>query len=242
MVTGAARGVGRAALHLFAAEGAKVVGTDLLGEELESHARPLGDAARVLAGDLRSQSDVDGVVELAHEAFGGIDVVFNNAGVTIRRPVTDTDNETWETALEINLRSAFWLIRAASPRMITRRSGSIINNASINAMRGNVDLAAYSAAKGGLVALTRAVATELAPHGIRVNALCPGTVESPMTDEYLAGVDSADELRRALVAKHPLGRLASVDDIARAALFLASDEAAFITGVALPVDGGRHLL
>jgi 3-oxoacyl-[acyl-carrier protein] reductase len=117
-----------------------------------------------------------------------------------------------------------------------------VNTASINALRGNVDLTAYTAAKGGLVAMTRALATELAPDRIRVNAICPGTVDTPMTDEYLAASASPEDLREQLVRKHPLGRLATADDVAQAALFLASDDAAFITGIALPVDGGRHLL
>ena len=128
------------------------------------------------------------------------------------------------------------------PALVRRGGGAIVNNASINAIRGNINLTAYSASKGAVVAMTRALATEFASYGVRVNAICPGAIDTPMMDEYLAGVEDPRVERRMLIGKHPLGRLATVDDVARAALFLASSDAAFITGVALPVDGGRHLV
>ena len=142
--------------------------------------------------------------------------------------------------LEANLASVFRVARAAAPGLAETR-GALVANASINALRGNVELVAYAAAKAGVLGVVRALAIELAPLGVRVNAVCPGTIDTPMTDEHLAAVADPDAVRAALVRKHPLGRLATADDVARAALFLGSADAAFVTGVALPVDGGRHV-
>jgi 3-oxoacyl-[acyl-carrier protein] reductase len=242
ILTGAARGVGLTAVELFVAEGALVVACDILAEELQRNSARFGDRVVAVSADARTPEASATLVRTAVERFGGVDIVFNNAGVTTRRPLAETDDAMWAATLAVNLASAFYLIRAAAPLMARAGSGAIVNNTSINALRGNVHLTAYTAAKGGLVAMTRALATELAPDRIRVNAIGPGTVDTPMTDEYLAASASPEDLREQLVRKHPLGRLATVNDVARAALFLASDDAAFITGVALPVDGGRHLL
>jgi NAD(P)-dependent dehydrogenase (short-subunit alcohol dehydrogenase family) len=241
VVTGGARGVGRRAVELLLDQGAAVVAADRRAAELSEVFAGAGGTLELVEADVRERADCERIINIALERLGSIDVLFNNAGVTLRSPLDGTDDELWNNALETNLRSVFYCCRAAVPFMRRQGAGSIVNNASINAIRGNVDLTAYSAAKGGVVAMTRALATELAPAGIRVNALCPGTIDTPMTDEYLATSDQPDELREALARKHPLQRLATADDVARAALFLASDDAAFITGVALPVDGGRHL-
>jgi len=242
IVTGAARGVGQATVELFVSEGALVVAADVLDQELRKQSAPFGGRVAAVAADVGDPEAAGILVRTALDRYGRVDVVFNNAGVTTRRPLAQTDDATWDATMAVNLTSAFYLMRAAAPLMVKAGGGAIVNNASINALRGNVDLAAYAAAKGGLVSMTRALATELAPAGVRVNAICPGTIDTPMTDEYLSGSDSPDTLREQLVRKHPLGRLATAEDIARAALFLASDDAAFITGVALPVDGGRHLI
>lgn len=241
VVTGGARGVGRRAVELLLQDGASVVAGDRLGDELSAVFATAGRALELVQADVRERAGCERLIDAALSRFGRLDVLFNNAGVTVRGAVEETDDELWNEALETNLRGVFYCCRAAVPQMRRQNGGSIVNNASINAIRGNVDLTAYSAAKGGVVAMTRALATELAPAGIRVNAVCPGTIDTPMTEEYLATSDRPDELREALARKHPLGRLATADDVAHAALFLASDDAAFITGVALPVDGGRHL-
>jgi 3-oxoacyl-[acyl-carrier protein] reductase len=242
IVTGAARGVGRRTAELLIEEGAVVVAGDRLVDELAEAFRKVGSSLVPVEADVRRLDQCELLVKTAIERFERIDVLFNNAGVTLRGPVEETSDAVWEEALETNLRSVFFCCRAAIPHMRRQGSGAIVNNASINAIRGNAFLTAYSAAKGGVVAMTRALATELAPAGIRVNALCPGTIDTPMTAEYLSAADDPDAAREALVRKHPLGRLATSDDVARAALFLASDDASFITGVALPVDGGRHLI
>lgn len=241
-VTGAARGVGRRAAELFLEEGAQVVAADRLGGELREAFANTPDRTELVEGDLAEEQVCQAVIDGAIGRFGGLDVLFNNAGVTVRSPAVDTTDEIWEAVLGSNLRSAFYCCRAALPVMLRRGGGAIINNASINAIRGNVNLTAYSASKGAVVAMTRALATEFASSGVRVNAICPGAIDTPMMDEYLSGVGNPTAERRMLIAKHPLGRLATADDVARAALFLASSDAAFITGVVLPVDGGRHLV
>ena len=240
LVTGAARGVGRRAVELFLAEGAKVVATDRLGDELTAAFSAEEDRVERIPQDLSAVDAGEAVVAAAISRFGRLNVLFNNAGITVRAALEETSDTIWEQVIASNLQSVFVLCRSAVPHL-KREGGAIVNNASINAIRGNTGLAAYSASKGGVVALTRALATELAPYRIRVNAICPGTIDSPMTDEYLASADEPSLLLEALKAKHPLGRLASVDDVAHAAVFLSTNDAAFITGVALPVDGGRHL-
>jgi NAD(P)-dependent dehydrogenase (short-subunit alcohol dehydrogenase family) len=229
-------------VELFLEEGARVVATDRLGSELQAAFQHLGDRVELVEADLVEAEACQAPIDAAVRRFGRLDVLFNNAGITIRRPAEDTSDELWQHIIDTDLRSVFYCCRAALAHLKLRRGSSIVNNASINAIRGNIDLTAYSAAKGGVVAMTRALATELAPAGVRVNALCPGTIDTPMNDEYLAQVEDRGAVLKMLVAKHPLGRLATADDVARAAVFLASDDAAFITGVALPVDGGRHLV
>ena len=242
VVTGAARGVGRRAAEMFLEEGAHVVAADRRGDELREAFANARDRSELVEGDLADERVCQAVVDAAIGRFGGVDVLFNNAGVTVRCPAVDTTDEIWEAVLGSNLRSAFYCCRAALPALVRRGGGAIVNNASINAIRGNVNLTAYSASKGAVVAMTRALATEFAPSGVRVNAICPGAIDTPMMDEYLASVGNPTAERSMLIGKHPLGRLATADDVARAALFLASSDAAFITGVVLPVDGGRHLV
>ena len=170
-----------------------------------------------------------------------MDVLINNAGIAVRASLPDTTDELWDYVLQTNLASAFYMARAVVPTMQAGGGGAIVNIASINAIRGNLELTAYGASKGGMTAMTRVMAMELAPDNIRVNALCPGTVHTPMNDQYLASVADREATIEMLAAKHPMGRIATADDVAWAALFLASDRASFITGVSLPVDGGRHL-
>jgi 3-oxoacyl-[acyl-carrier protein] reductase len=240
IVTGAARGVGARAVELLLEEGARVVAADLRGDELGARFAGRGADLRCVGADVSTGDTCERLVSDAVAAFGRLDVVFANAGVTVRAPLAATDDDLWQRVLDANLASVFRIARAAAPRLAETR-GALVANASINALRGNVELVAYAAAKAGVLGVVRALAIELAPLGVRVNAVCPGTIDTPMTDEHLQSVDDADALRAALVRKHPLGRLATADDVARAALFLGSDDAAFVTGVALPVDGGRHV-
>ena len=240
VVTGAARGVGARAVELLLEEGAYVVAADVRGDDLAERFGGRPAEVRCVAADASTGETCERLVSEAVTAFGRLDLVFANAGITIRAPLAATDDDLWQHVLEANLASVFRVARAAAPRLAETR-GALVANASINALRGNVELVAYAAAKAGVLGVVRALAIELAPLGVRVNAVCPGTIDTPMTDEHLESVADADVLRAALVRKHPLGRLATADDVARAALFLGSDDAAFVTGVALPVDGGRHV-
>ena len=240
IVTGAANGVGARLTELLIGAKATVVAGDIAHDVLDTR---FGGVEGVCTRrvDLRRRSDCEELAAAAIDVLGRVDILFNNAGIAMRASLSDTTDELWNDTIQANLASAFYMSRAVVPAMRSQGGGAIVNVASINAIRGNLDLTAYSASKGGLVAMTRAMATELAPSSIRVNALCPGTIDTPMNEQYLASVEDRSAAQAMLVAKHPLGRIATADDVAWAALFLASDQASFITGVALPVDGGRHL-
>jgi NAD(P)-dependent dehydrogenase (short-subunit alcohol dehydrogenase family) len=242
IVTGAASGVGTRTVELLLDEGASVVAADLNGDGLSSRPWAHREGVRCVTADVTRAEDCDRLGVEALGAFGGLDLLFANAGITVRAPVEQTTDELWQRVIETNMSSVFRGARAAVPLLRARGGGAIVANASINALRGNTDLVAYSAAKAGVLGIVRALATELASDRIRVNALCPGTIDTAMTDEHLAAVSEPEAERRALIGKHPLGRLGTADDVARAALFLGSEDSAFVTGVALPVDGGRHLV
>jgi NAD(P)-dependent dehydrogenase (short-subunit alcohol dehydrogenase family) len=232
IITGAGSGIGRATAHLFAAEGAKVVCADISGNET-AVAEAIGDAAVALHVDVTQTADVIRMIETAEERFGGLDVLFNNAGGGgPRMPLAEIDEETFDRVVGLNLRATFLGMRYAIPVMLRRGGGSIVNTASAAGLVGWKDLAAYSAAKGGVVQMTKSAALDYATNGIRVNAICPG-----MTWTGLAGADGTTppaDLR----PPQPMARWGLPEELAAAALFLASDASSFVTGAAIPVDGG----
>ena len=240
IVTGAAMGIGARITELLVATGASVVAGDIAYDALEERFSGVGRVG-FCQTDVRRRSDCEALAAAAINLHGRVDILVNNAGITRRARLEDTTDELWDYVLQTNLASAFYMARAVVPTMRAQGGGTIVNVASINAIRGNLELTAYGASKGGMAGMTRVMAMELAPDNIRVNALCPGTVDTPMNDEYLAAVEDPKATTEMLVAKHPMGRIATADDVAWAALFLASDRASFITGVSLPIDGGRHL-
>ena len=240
IVTGAAMGVGARITELLAQAGVMIVTGDIAYDVLDERFGGV-ESVRTCRADLRRRADCERLAAMAIDVRGRVDILINNAGISVRAPVADKTDELWNDTLQTNLASAFYMARAVVPTMQARGGGAIVNIASINAIRGNLGLTAYAASKGGMTAMTRVMAIELAPDNIRVNALCPGAVDTPMNDQYLASVADPEATMEMLVAKHPLGRIATADDVAWAALFLASDRASFITGVSLPVDGGRHL-
>jgi NAD(P)-dependent dehydrogenase (short-subunit alcohol dehydrogenase family) len=237
LITGAGSGVGLAAARQFAAVGCRVVATVLNDTQLPALAGLPVAGRHVL--DVRRAEDWERVVAAAEAKVGAVDILFNNAGVTIRGDIAATDRATWDEALLANLTSVYLGCRAVLPGMRRRRRGAIVNNASINGIRGNTGLVAYSAAKGGVVAMTRSLALDHAAEGIRINCLCPAAIDTAMTRDYLDTVADRGAVEAAIVAKHPLGRMASAEEVAAAAVFLASRHAGFITGAAIPVDGGR---
>jgi meso-butanediol dehydrogenase/(S,S)-butanediol dehydrogenase/diacetyl reductase len=237
LITGAGSGVGLAAARQFAAEGCRVVATVFDDAQLPVLADVPVAERQIL--DVRRAEDWTRVVSAAEAKFGGVDILFNNAGVTIRGDIAETDRATWDEAILANLTSVYLGCRAVLPGMRRRRHGAIVNNASINGIRGNTGLVAYSAAKGGVVAMTRSLALDHAAEGIRINCLCPAAIDTAMTRDYLDTVADRAAVEAAIVAKHPLGRMASAEEVAATAAFLASRDAGFITGTAIPVDGGR---
>lgn len=239
IVTGGASGQGRSAVELFAAHGAKVVVADIDGKQAEMVAGQVGGLA--IAADVSREEDISRMVALAKDRFGGVDILFNNAGVGFSASpryrmasIVETPQDAWDAIIAINLRGVAMGCKHAIPLMVERGGGSIINNASINALAGVSGADAYTAAKGGIVSLTRVLACDWGPRNIRVNCICPGPVETPMIADLLG----EESFRSAMTSAVPLGRVASAEEIAAVAVFLATPAASYINGAILPVDGG----
>lgn len=239
LITGAGSGIGRAAAVLFANEGARVALCDIDSGALEETASTIeetGGQTIALRADVSSSEDVQRLVGEIAGRWGELDVLYNNAGFAHAEdgPATDVTPDVWAKTLDINLTGSFLCCKHALPLMIRSGGGSVINTSSPVAVRPRPAYDAYTVAKGGLLSLTRSLAQNFGPRNIRVNAILPGITETGMTREGLAQT----EFRHQWLREVPLGRIGTTEDIARAALFLASDEASFITGVALNVDGG----
>ena len=241
IVTGGASGFGRATVLRFAREGARVVVVDLDEPRGAAVVDELGDVARLVVGDVSALGTAEAAVAVARDELGGLDVLVNNAGIVQGddRDTWDTTEEKWDTVLQVNLRSVFVCSKAAIPVMLELGGGSIVNVASIAASVCTGG-AAYAASKGAIVSYTRHTARELARRGVRMNAVSPGFMRTPMTTGERDGLDeAAQEERVAGFASHlPMKRMGAMDDIADAILFLASDEASYITGQEVIVDGG----
>jgi meso-butanediol dehydrogenase / (S,S)-butanediol dehydrogenase / diacetyl reductase len=233
IVTGGGSGIGHAIATRFAAEGAAVVVADVVAERAESVAAELEGAVAVHA-DITRADDVERLVREVTEARGRIDVLVNNAGFGDADDVLEIDEEAWDYEVDLNLKGAFLCSKAVLPGMIDREGGVIVNIASVNGMAFFAN-EAYSAAKAGMINLTRSMAVRYGRHGIRVNAIAPGTIRTPLWQER---VDKEPAIFERLVRWYPLGRVGEPDDVARAAVFLASDDANWITGEVLRVDGG----
>jgi NAD(P)-dependent dehydrogenase (short-subunit alcohol dehydrogenase family) len=240
LITGSAGGMGQAAAELFAREGASVIVTDVAADAGEQTARTIREAggkAIFVKANVANEDEVQHLVGEAIDAFGRIDVLYNNAGIMPDDDgsVTELTEATWDRILDVNLKSAFLCAKYAVPHMIATGKGSIINIASFVALMGcTVPQDAYTASKGGMLALTKSFAIQYGRHGIRCNAICPGPIETPL----LRGLWTSEEARNVRLNRIPLGRFGQMDDIIYMALYLASDESSWTTGAWLVIDGG----
>jgi 3-oxoacyl-[acyl-carrier protein] reductase len=239
IVTGAASGFGRGIAELFALEGARVIAADINGEGARQLAAALGNNVVAVSCDVSKKADVDAMVRAATEAFGGLDIVVNNAGITHRnQPLLDVGEAEFDRIYAVNVKSIYLSTLAAVPEMEQRGGGTIINIASTAGIRPRPGLTWYNGSKGAVITLTKSMAVELAPKNIRVNAINPVMGETGMLQQFM-GLPDTPENRAKFIVGIPLGRLSQPYDIANAALFLAEPASSFITGVALEVDGGR---
>ncbi|MGB5488201.1 MAG: 3-oxoacyl-[acyl-carrier-protein] reductase [Lysobacterales bacterium] len=235
MVTGGAAGIGRATATGFVKEGAKVAICDVNPEAGKTTAESLGPEATFQQVDVSDNNSVNDWVESVVSQYGQIDVLVNNAGITRDGLIMRMKEADWDAVLNVNLKSAFNCIKAVSKTMVKQRSGRIINLASVVGVIGNPGQANYVASKAGIIGLTKAVAKELASRNITVNAVAPGFIETDMTASL------PDKAREAMVAQIPLGRAGTARDIAAAVVFLASDQAVYITGQVIHVSGGMYM-
>ena len=236
LITGAGAGIGRDSALAFAREGAAVAVVDVRGERAGQTAalvRDAGGRAQAFTCDVRDLAGVEAAVAAVLGAFGRIDSLFNDAGTTRPGSVLTVSVEDWDMVLDVNLRGTFNVSRAVLPHMLQRGSGAIINMGSVDGLAGDANMAAYNAAKAAVVNLSRSMAIDFGPQGIRTNCICPGAIGTPVVLRMFT-----DERRAAMEAATPLRRIGRPDDIAAVAVFLASDDAAFINGATIVADGG----
>jgi NAD(P)-dependent dehydrogenase (short-subunit alcohol dehydrogenase family) len=243
IITGGTSGIGLAAAQLFAQEGARTVlmaRNTSRGLEAVEQITAAGGQAIFVPGDVGVAVDCQRCVATAIKTYGRLDILFNNAGVIhVNRNVVETSEEEWDATLDSNLKSIFLMSKYAIPRIVESRGGVIVNNASIFGLVGGSGVAAYCAAKGGVITLTKAMALDHSAQNIRVNCICPGSVDTPMLENEMKELGGSEIELPKFAARHPLNRISSPQEIARSVAYLASDDASFVTGIALPVDGGR---
>ncbi len=246
IITGAASGIGKASALVFAREGAKVMCADVNAEGAEATARQIvdtGGEAASMRVDVSREADVREMVSQTAARWGRLDVLYNNAGIGFGMPVTQVAESDWDRLMDINLKGVFLGCKHAIPEMLKTGGGAIVSTASDAGLRGAPMLSTYCASKGGVVLLTKSLAAEWAGQGIRINCVCPGVIRTPILDPFIAqaqaiqGISPEDQWRR-MASMHPMNRVGDPEEVGKAVAFLASEDASFITGVALPVDGG----
>ena len=241
LVTGAGSGIGQASAELFAQEGARIMVVDRnreTGEQTAEDIRKQGWDATFCYADVSQDSDVQAMIDSTIRRYGRLDVLMNNAAIVIFAKLVETTNEIWDQIQSVNLKGVFLGCKHAIPAMIRNGGGSVINTASILGFVADVDLAAYCAAKGGVIALTKVAALTYGSDKVRVNCICPGDVDTPMVRQYFDRSPNPELLRREIYSKYALNRIASPREVAQVALFLASDESSFVTGSQIVIDGG----
>ena len=245
IVTGGGAGIGRATSLLFAREGAKVVALDLFADGIQTLVKEIhsaGGEAEAIVADVSNGEDVEQCVQKALNRFGRINILFNNAGIVVPGKIHEIRETDWDRSMDVNVKSMYLMCRSVVPLFRKQGGGVILNMSSAVVLRTVTDRAVYTAAKGAVLALTRSMALDYVKDGIRVNCLCPGTVDTPSFQQRMValGGDPASA-RKQFEARQPMGRLGTAEEIAEAALYLVSDRAAFVTGVAFPIDGGLSL-
>lgn len=236
LVTGAGSGIGLATARRIAGEG----GTVVAGILNESQRAGIGAMDGVVL-DVRSEAAWDAAMKHVVNTYGGLDVLVNNAGIGPAATAEETSWEMWDEVMAVNLKGTFIGCKKAIPLMRKRGGGAIVNLGSINSIRGNTRLVAYAATKGGVMAMTMSLALDHIGENIRVNCVCPATIETDMVRSMLAQAPDLDAATRGIIAKHPIGRMAQPEEVAATIAFLASSDASFMTGLAIPVDGGRSI-
>jgi 2-keto-3-deoxy-L-fuconate dehydrogenase len=242
LVTAAGQGIGRAIAEAFIAEGAAVIATDVAEDKLKG--LPAKKATKL---DVRAQDNIDAQAAAVGREFGALDILVNCAGYVHQGTIFDCSDQDWDFSFDLNVKSMHRMIKAFLPAMLEKRSGSIVNiSSAVSSIRGVPARYAYGATKAAVIGLTKAVAADFIKQGIRCNAICPGTIESPSLEDRIATLSKAtgrpsDVVRQAFVDRQPMGRLGTAHEVALLALFLASDEASYITGQAHLVDGGMAL-
>jgi NAD(P)-dependent dehydrogenase (short-subunit alcohol dehydrogenase family) len=244
IITGAAAGIGETSARLFAREGARLVLVDRDAERLGTLAEELERAGTVVeqvAGDVASGAIAREAVGRATGRFGRLDILFNVAGIVVGGTLVECTEEEWQLSMDVNVKSMYLMARAAVPVMIRQGNGVIINMGSVAGPYGVANRGAYSVSKAGVVGLTKSLAIDFVKEGIRCNCICPATVDTPSLRGRIASAPDPEEARRAFIARQPMGRIGRPEEIAALALFLASDEAKYMTGQAITVDGGMKL-
>jgi len=239
VVSGAASGIGSATIRRFAAEGATIVAADIANaSDSVRELTRMGVAARFVHADVTKASQIESLVNETVTSFGRLDVLVNNAGIELPKKITDTSEAEWDRLLDVNLKGVFLCAKASIPVMQRQGGGVIINVASELGLVGGSEIAAYSASKGGVVQLTKALAIDHASDNIRVNCVCPGPVETPLLQAIIDGSSNPDQERRSIIEKTLLKRVGQPDEIANVIAFLASSESSYMTGSIVVVDGG----
>lgn len=244
IITGAAAGIGENAARLFAKEGARLVLVDLQAEALSKVVEELEQNSTIvldMVGDVSSPSICRSVIEKTMAQFGRLDILFNNAGIVQNGNLVECTEEEWQRTIDVNLKSMYLLCRAAVPHMQRQGGGTIINMSSIAGSSGVANRGAYSVSKAGVIGLTKSLAIDFIKDGIRVNCICPATVDTPSLRQRIADSPDPEEARRAFVARQPMGRIGTPQEIAAMALFLASEDSRYMTGQAIVMDGGMKL-
>lgn len=236
LLTGATGGIGRAIAKTLHAQGANLILTDISAEGLEKFKAELGDRVAVFAGNITEENDLKRLVKFGEEAFGNIDILINNAGITKDTLSMRMTDDMWDAVLQVNLTAGFHLTREVLPQMMKKRWGRIVSMASIVGVIGNVGQANYAASKAGLIAMSKSIAGEVAGRGITANCIAPGFIATPMTENL------PDNVKQAMLDRIPMKRMGTPQDIANVVVFLASNESAYITGQTINVNGGMLMI